>query len=67
MGALALPVILAALIGLAACGRSTPRILVLGFDGLDPDTVDLLLSEGKLPNFAKLRLCLLYTSPSPRD
>jgi tetratricopeptide (TPR) repeat protein len=56
VGALAIPVILAALIGLAACGRSAPRILVLGFDGLDPDTVDLLLSEGRLPNFAKLRL-----------
>lgn len=31
-------------------------MLVLGFDGLDPDTVDLMLAEGKLPNFAKLRL-----------
>lgn len=39
-----------------ACGRTPPRqILVLGFDGLDPEAVDLLLSEGKLPNFAKLR------------
>jgi predicted AlkP superfamily phosphohydrolase/phosphomutase/Flp pilus assembly protein TadD len=34
---------------------SPNRILVLGFDGMDPQTVDLLLSEGKLPNFAKLR------------
>ncbi len=41
---------------LLACGRTRPeRILVLGFDGLDPEAVDLLLSEGKLPNFAKLR------------
>lgn len=41
---------------LFACGRThAERILVLGFDGLDPETVDLLLSEGKLPNFAKLR------------
>lgn len=31
-------------------------MLVLGFDGLDPDTIDLLLAEGKLPNFARLRL-----------
>ncbi len=41
---------------LFACGRThAERILVLGFDGLDPETVDLLLSEGKLPNFAQLR------------
>lgn len=41
---------------LFACGRTRPeRILVLGFDGLDPEAVDLLLSEGKLPNFARLR------------
>ncbi len=41
---------------LFACGRTrAERILVLGFDGLDPETVDLLLAEGKLPNFAKLR------------
>ena len=40
-----------------ACGRSQPnRILVLGFDGLDPEVGDLLISEGRLPNFAKLRL-----------
>ena len=30
--------------------------MVLGFDGLDPEAVDLLVSEGKLPNFARLRL-----------
>jgi Flp pilus assembly protein TadD/arylsulfatase A-like enzyme len=49
----AIPLIVLAL---SACSPSQPRILVLGFDGLDPDTVDLLLSEGKLANFAKLRL-----------
>lgn len=38
-----------------ACGQGRPRVLVLGFDGLDPEAVDLLLSEGKLPNFARLR------------
>lgn len=54
--ALGVPLLVAALLALAACGRATPRILVLGFDGLDPDTVDLLLAEGKLPNFAKIRL-----------
>ena len=34
---------------------SQGRVIVLGLDGLDPDAVDLLLSEGQLPNFAKLR------------
>jgi predicted AlkP superfamily phosphohydrolase/phosphomutase/Flp pilus assembly protein TadD len=31
------------------------RVMVLGLDGMDPETVDLLMSEGLLPNFAKLR------------
>ena len=30
-------------------------MLVLGIDGLEPSVIDLLLSEGKLPAFAKLR------------
>jgi tetratricopeptide (TPR) repeat protein len=53
-GALALLFALA--LGVSSCAPSERRILVLGFDGLDPDTVDLMLAEGKLPNFAKLRL-----------
>lgn len=28
---------------------------MLGLDGLDPQTIDLLMSEGALPNFARLR------------
>src|SRR5437870_6947271 len=41
---------------LTACSRSKPsRVIVLGLDGMDPQTVDLLMSEGKLPNFAKMR------------
>ncbi len=43
---------------LLACGGSgepDSRVLVLGLDGMDPQTVDLLMSEGKLPNFAELR------------
>ena len=31
------------------------RVIVLGLDGMDPRTIDLLMSEGKLPNFARLR------------
>ncbi len=30
-------------------------MIVLGLDGADPATIDLLISEGRLPNFAKLR------------
>lgn len=30
-------------------------MIVLGLDGMDPGAVDLLMSEGKLPHFAKLR------------
>src|SRR5689334_21287380 len=42
---------------LAGCARdrSPGRVLVLALDGVDPDVVDLLVSEGKLPNFARLR------------
>ncbi|MEO8278011.1 MAG: alkaline phosphatase family protein, partial [Thermoanaerobaculia bacterium] len=43
------------LIGGLACGRPEPRLLVVGFDGLDPEAVDLLISEGKLPNLARMR------------
>jgi tetratricopeptide (TPR) repeat protein len=40
-----------------ACARSEKpgRVIVFGLDGADPATIDLLLSEGKLPHFAKLR------------
>lgn len=42
---------------ISACGGQDRggRVLVLGLDGLDPQAVDLLMSEGKLPNFAALR------------
>ncbi len=30
-------------------------MIVFGLDGADPATIDLLMSEGKLPSFAKLR------------
>jgi hypothetical protein len=39
-----------------ACAREArERIIVLGLDGMDPETVDLLMAEGKLPSFARLR------------
>jgi tetratricopeptide (TPR) repeat protein len=39
------------------CGSSVEpgRVIVLGLDGLDPEAVDLLMAEGKLPHFARLR------------
>lgn len=40
-----------------SCGTDSGpgRVIVLGLDGMDPQTVDLLMAEGKLPNFARLR------------
>lgn len=40
-----------------ACGsgQESSRVLILGIDGLDPQAVDLLMSEGRLPNLAKIR------------
>jgi predicted AlkP superfamily phosphohydrolase/phosphomutase len=55
--------IVVALITLAAvavsCGRGTPpppgrRMVILGFDGLDPALVERWVAEGRLPNMAKL-------------
>src|SRR5439155_23988834 len=39
------------------CRSEAPRarLLVLGLDGMDPQVVDLLMAEGKMPHFAKLR------------
>ena len=31
------------------------KVAILGFDGLDPDFLDYLMSQGKLPNFERLR------------
>ncbi len=51
------PLLLLALSLAVGCGRpARPRVIVLGLDGLDPRAVDLLMSEGKLPNLARLRL-----------
>src|SRR6185369_1330620 len=48
----------AAFLVVSACQSGAPssgRIIVLGIDGMDPETVDLLMSEGKMPSFARLR------------
>ena len=48
--ALAIPLVV-------GCQRAAPpgRVMVLGLDGMDPATIDLLMAEGKMPNFARLR------------
>jgi predicted AlkP superfamily phosphohydrolase/phosphomutase/tetratricopeptide (TPR) repeat protein len=55
----AFPLVLLTILLLVFPGCGTPRpggrVLVLGLDGLDPRAVDLLVAEGKLPNFAKLK------------
>ena len=54
---IARPAALVFLLVLLSCGgeERPSRVLLLGIDGLDPQTIDQLMSEGKLPNFAKLR------------
>jgi len=50
--------VLALVAGALAWLAHTPdrqRIMVLGMDGVDPQVVDRLASEGKLPNFLRLR------------
>lgn len=34
--------------------QSHPKVLVLGFDGMDPNLVERLMAEGKMPNFTAL-------------
>ncbi len=43
----------------AGCGGAPPspglgRVVVLGFDGMDPEAVRILVDEGRLPHFARL-------------
>jgi len=47
-------------LALMACGgrgdadRPGPGVFVLGIDGVDPEIVDRLMAEGRMPNFARL-------------
>jgi len=55
-----LTALLAACLASASCGRSRPperfqqKLVVLGFDGMDPRLVRRFMDEGKLPNMRKL-------------
>ena len=58
MKKLSLLVVLALCLQPLACGPGAGdgrRVLILGLDGMDPQTMDLMMSEGLLPNFARLR------------
>ncbi|MEA2625824.1 MAG: hypothetical protein QOD06_1869 [Candidatus Binatota bacterium] len=48
---------LAALLLTVGCrsGAQPGKVIILGLDGMDPRAVDLLMSEGKLPSFARMR------------
>lgn len=73
--AFALVVSLAA--GWVACGGSTPpekftqKVVILGFDGMDPNLTERWMREGRLPNFARLAeeggFYRLGTSHSPES
>jgi predicted AlkP superfamily phosphohydrolase/phosphomutase/Flp pilus assembly protein TadD len=52
LGVLALA---AAALGASCSRRGASRVIVLGLDGMDPQTIDLLMAEGKMPNFARMR------------
>src|SRR5579859_6079769 len=55
-----LTALLAACLAVASCGRGRPpervqqKLVVLGFDGMDPRLVRRFIDEGKLPNMRKL-------------
>ncbi len=40
--------------GESASSNSQPRVLVLGFDGLDPNLLEEYMDAGRLPNFSRL-------------
>jgi predicted AlkP superfamily phosphohydrolase/phosphomutase len=51
IGLVALLVVLATGPGFA---KDRPKVLVLGFDGMDPNIVQSMIAQGKLPNFQAL-------------
>jgi len=61
--------LLALLLPAIGCGAGgpTPRVILLGLDGMDPDVIDLLIAEGKLPHFAQIKregaYARLYSAP----
>ena len=76
-GIVAAMLVAAALSAAAACtansssGVSAPKVVIIGFDGMDPDLVRRYMAEGRLPNMAKLAaeggMADLATSHSPES
>ena len=68
---------LVAALGAAACGTSAPpekfkqKLVILGFDGMEPSLVQKWMGEGKLPNFKRLSdrggFYRLQTTTSPES
>ncbi len=57
MSRLATAILLAAVLGVGASAPATgdpPGVFVLGVDGMDPDILERLMDEGRVPNLAKL-------------
>jgi len=40
--------------GASAAGAGSPKMIILGVDGLDPDLLTKFIADGKMPNFARL-------------
>jgi predicted AlkP superfamily pyrophosphatase or phosphodiesterase len=74
-GILLLMLAVGASAAMAACNRKPravvtgPKLVIIGFDGMDPDLVRRYIAEGRMPNMAKLAaeggLADLATSHSP--
>jgi len=50
--------ILAIGLTVSSCSRSgagLPKVVVIGFDGMDPRLCERLMNEGRMPNLAKMR------------
>ncbi|HVP57205.1 MAG TPA: alkaline phosphatase family protein, partial [bacterium] len=41
-------------LGFPAVAKDQPKVIVLGFDGMDPGLAERLMAEGKMPNFRAL-------------
>lgn len=54
LGATALLVLGASLVGCGSPSHDGPRVVVLGFDGMDPVLTQQLIDDGRMPNLAKL-------------
>jgi predicted AlkP superfamily phosphohydrolase/phosphomutase len=54
-----------------AVSKERPKVLVLGFDGMDPNLAENLMKDGRLPNLERLRqrgsFCKLETSVPPQS